>query len=191
MPEWTAETAEWYARHYGEYATNRLAVEALALDRDAVIVDVGCGTGSALRHAAAAVTAGSLIGVDPVPRMIEIARQETAAHPGSGRIEFRVGSAETLPVGDGAADVVFAFDSFDHWQSKERGLEEIRRVLRSEGRLVVVKDGSIPGSAKARRAFVEAVSGARFAVIRREQIDGEGVSFTMWVCSVVAGPVRT
>ncbi|MCB0059422.1 MAG: class I SAM-dependent methyltransferase, partial [Caldilineaceae bacterium] len=81
MSTWTSETAEWYARHYGEYATNRLAVDALTFPLDAVIVDVGCGTGAALRHAAGRVTSGSLIGVDPVPRMVEIARERTANHP--------------------------------------------------------------------------------------------------------------
>ena len=29
MTEWNAETAEWYAGKYGEYATNRIAVGAL------------------------------------------------------------------------------------------------------------------------------------------------------------------
>lgn len=185
MTEWNVETAEWYARNYGEYATNRLAVEVLELDRDSVIVDVGCGTGSALRHAASTVTVGTLIGVDPVPRMIEIARQETALHLGAERIDFREGSAENLPVDDGAADIVLAFDSFDHWQNKERGLGEIRRVLRPKGCLVVVKDGGLPGGAEARRAFVEILTRAGFAVAREEQIDAEGVSFTLWVCVIV------
>ena len=43
MNEWTAETADWYAERYGEYATNRLAVDALELAADAMVVDVGCG----------------------------------------------------------------------------------------------------------------------------------------------------
>jgi hypothetical protein len=46
MSDWNAETAEWYAANYGEYATNRLAADALEVAPDAVIVDVGCGTGS-------------------------------------------------------------------------------------------------------------------------------------------------
>ena len=31
MSEWNAETPQWYADKYGEYATNRLGVEALEL----------------------------------------------------------------------------------------------------------------------------------------------------------------
>jgi len=182
MNDWNADTAEWYARKYGEYATNRLAADALDLTPNSVVVDIGCGTGTALRHAAAKVTDGALIGVDPVPRMIEIARDRASGHPAELRIEFRVGSAEDLPVGDNAADVAFAFDSFDHWQDKGRGLAEIRRILRPAGRFVVVKDGGVRGGAKARDAFVDALARAGFAVSKEQQISTGGVSFTMWVC---------
>jgi ubiquinone/menaquinone biosynthesis C-methylase UbiE len=185
MTEWDAETAEWYAANHGECATNRLAVEALEFEPDSVVVDVGCGTGSALRHAASTVTEGSLIGVDPVPRMIELAQQQTASHPAAPRIEFRLGSAENLPVDDAAVDVVLAFDSFDHWQDKARGLSEIRRILHPAGRLIVVKDASLPGGIGARRAFVDALTQAGFVTSREERIDGEGVCFTMWVCHSV------
>ena len=41
MSAWNTETAEWYAAKYGEYATNRLAADAVDVAPDAVIVDVG------------------------------------------------------------------------------------------------------------------------------------------------------
>ncbi|MGD2145848.1 MAG: class I SAM-dependent methyltransferase [Anaerolineae bacterium] len=185
MTAWDAEAAEWYAANYGEYATNRLAVEALGLEPDSAVVDVGCGTGSALRHAASAVTEGSLVGVDPVPRMIELAQELTASHPAAAQIEFQLGPAEDLPVDDAAADVVLAFDSFDHWQDKARGLSEIRRILRPAGRLIVVRDAGVPGGREARRALLDALDPAEFIVSREERIDEMGVCFTMWVCEAV------
>ena len=59
MSKWDTETAEWYAEKYGEYATNKLGVESLKLNTDFVIVDIGCGTGSALRQASEQVTTGT------------------------------------------------------------------------------------------------------------------------------------
>jgi ubiquinone/menaquinone biosynthesis C-methylase UbiE len=185
--EWNDEVAEWYAANYGEYATNRLAIDALDLAPDAVVVDVGCGTGAALRHAASQVTDGRLIGVDPVARMLEIARERTAEHPAAARIAFRLGAAEELPVDDAAADVVLAFDSFDHWSDRAQGLHETRRILRPGGRLVVVKDASVPGGAGARRDFLGALVRAGFGVSEEKEVDGEGVRFTMWVCEVTEG----
>lgn len=184
--EWTDEVAEWYAANYGEYATNRLAVDALDLPIEAVIVDVGCGAGAALRHASMKVTRGRLIGVDPVPRMVEIARERAADHPAGDRLEFRMGPAEALPVEDGIADFVFAFDSFDHWQDSAAGLAEIERVLRPEGQLVVVKDGDVPGGTEVRDAFEEAAVAAGFAFSHRQSISQDGVSFALWVCTVAS-----
>lgn len=101
-------------------------------------------------------------------------------HPAERRIEFRLGSAEDLAVDDAAADVVFAFDSFDHWQDKDRGLEEIHRILLPTGRLVVVKDESLPRVSEAGQTFVDALARGGFAVSREERVDGEGVRFTLW-----------
>ena len=150
-----------------------------------MVVDVGCGTGCALRHAAPRVSDGTLIGVDPVPRMIEIARERTAAHPHGARIEFRVGPAEALPVEDGLADVLLAFDSIDHWQDRGRGLAELRRVLKPRGQLVLVKDGSVPGGAEARRGLVDELSSAGFELLREEQLQEGEVTCTMWVCAPI------
>lgn len=183
MAEWNAETAQWYADKYGEYATNRLAIDALQIAADSRIVDVGCGAGSALRHVAARVPAGTLRGVDPIPRMIEIARERAQIHPEGERIEFLEGSAEALPLEDDSADLVLAFDSIDHWVDKVAGLKEVRRVLRPRGRLAVVKDGGVPGGRSAIQAFLSEIKAVGFSV-EEEQSHAEGeVSFTLWVCS--------
>lgn len=182
MADWNSDTAEWYAKNYGDYPTNRLAVDELDLPKDTVIVDIGCGTGSALRHASSRVSDGLLIGIDPVPRMIEIARERTIDHPGSDRIEYRQGTAENIPIGDNFSDYVFAFDSLDHWGDKERGFDEIHRILRPDGKLVIVKDGSVPGASKVREALVDEIQRFSFKVLDQQQLSGEGVTFTMWTC---------
>jgi ubiquinone/menaquinone biosynthesis C-methylase UbiE len=182
MTDWNDETAEWYAEKYGEYATNRLAVDALEIAPDATIVDVGCGTGAALRHAASVVTDGQLVGVDPVERMVEIACERLDGHATADRIEFRLGAASALPVDDGFADLVFAFDSFDHWEDQRAGLAEVRRVLRTDGRFFVVKDQSVPGGDASRAGFRELVEDEGFEIQNERELEGEGVSFMMWEC---------
>jgi len=184
MSEWTTETADWYAANYGEYATNRRAIELLEIAADAVVVDVGCGTGSALRHAAGKATMGTLIGVDPVPRMVEIARERLLGHPAAGRIQILEAPAHALPLADRSADLVLALDSYDHWGVEQAaGLREVRRILRPEGRFVVVKDGGLPGGEAAARAFVAALGGAGLAVVDERDVADEDVSFTFWVCA--------
>lgn len=186
MSKWDAETAEWYADKYGEYATNRLGVEALKLEADSTVVDIGCGTGCALRHASKQVTNGSLVGIDPIPRMIEIAQEQTAGHPAADRIIYYEGSAEKLPIEDSSADVVLAFDSYDHWQDQPKGLKEVRRVLKSNGRFVVVKDGGLPNGTDAKREFLAGLIDAGFKVIEENNVEDGDVTFTQWECIAVS-----
>jgi len=184
MTEWNAETAEWYAANYGEYPTNRLAVEQLDLADQLTIVDVGCGTGSALRFAATRVRNGNLIGIDPAPRMIEIAKDTSKVKASGESIVFKIGSAEELPVDDSIADLVFAFDSMDHWQDTHQGLIEIRRILKPGGRLIIVKDLGIPGAAMALRTLDQRVGAAGFVVNEQEIITTDEVRFAFWICIV-------
>jgi ubiquinone/menaquinone biosynthesis C-methylase UbiE len=184
MTEWNAETAEWYAANYGDYPTNRLAVEQLDFPKKSTIVDVGCGTGSALRYAATKITNGNLIGIDPVPRMIEIAKELTIKNKSGQSIIFKVGSAEDLPVDDSVADLVFAFDSIDHWQDVDKGLNEILRILNLRGRFIIVKDLGVPGAKKALISLEQKLGNVGFDCDRKEIVKTDEVSFALWECTV-------
>lgn len=182
MSNWDADTAQWYADNYGEYDTNRWGIEALSLPQTVTVVDIGCGTGCALRHAAKRVTSGKLIGVDPIPRMIEIAEEST----NDGRISYKVGPAEQVPIDSGIADIVLAFDSFDHWQDQHKGLAEVKRLLKSDGLFVVTKDGGVPKGDKSRQTFLNMLVEAGFELANEQAITQDDISFTMWKCVLVA-----
>ena len=98
------------------------------------ILDVGCGTGHLLGLLAEACPgAVELVGVDPAPSMVEVARSR-ARDP---RIVFSAGAAEQLPLPDARFDLVVSTTSFDHWADQARGLGECRRVLRPGGCLTL------------------------------------------------------
>jgi SAM-dependent methyltransferase len=137
---WDDETAEWYVEHYGDHATNRMAVERAQLQPDDVVVDVGCGSGEAVREAAARLQGGRVTGVDPTPAMIRMARQLSASHDARDRIQFLEGSAEDLPLPDASTTVVMAINSLHHWQDAAAGLAEARRVLVPGGRLLIADE---------------------------------------------------
>ena len=184
MSEWNAETAEWYAKNYGDYPTNQLGIDALELPDDSHIVDIGCGTGAALRHAASKIKGGRFIGVDPVARMLEIAHEWTENHNAKNRIEFRIGSAEALPVEGDFADYVLAFDSVDHWQNVDRGLQEVRRILQSDGKFVIIKDSSVPDAQQAMDTLITRLKSAGFVIRDNRQINEADISFYLFICEI-------
>lgn len=103
------------------------------------MLDVGCGTGVlALLAAEATGPAGEVVGIDPAPRMIAIARAK-ARETGSAA-QFKLGVIERLPFEDASFEVVLSSLMLHHLPSevKRAGLQEVYRVLKPGGRLVVV-----------------------------------------------------
>jgi SAM-dependent methyltransferase len=113
-------------------------VAGLELPERALVVDVGCGEG---RHSyrLAERFGFSVLGIDPVPRQVEVATAGLEALDGdvARRIRFTLGAAEALPVEDRVADLVWCRDVLVHGADLERAYAEFRRVLRDGGRALV------------------------------------------------------
>ncbi len=71
--------------------------------------------------------------------MIGIARRRSR---GIHNVEFVVAGAEALPFPDGSFDRVWTIHSFHHWEDPARGIAEARRVLRPDGRFLIVESES-------------------------------------------------
>ena len=101
------------------------------------VVDVGCGAGIDSIIAAKMVgPTGSVVGVDMTPAMVEKARagaEEAELH----NLVFRQGLAESLPVADAWADVIISNGVLNLFPDKLAGLQEMARVLKSDGRLQI------------------------------------------------------
>ena len=96
------------------------------------VLDVACGTGALARAAAERVgPSGLVVGLDPNPDMLAVARHKRPA------IEWRDGRAESLPFADERFDAVVSQFGFMFFEDKSEALREMMRVLRPGGRLAV------------------------------------------------------
>lgn len=116
------------------------AVELLDLAADDRGLDLGCGPGTAVRHAAG--IARSVIGVDPAEAMLRVARLTTRAR----NAEYRIGTAEALPLHDGEVTAVWSVASVHHWGDVDAGLAEVRRVLAPGGRFLAIESATTAGA---------------------------------------------
>ncbi len=108
------------------------ALGALEPGVDDRLLDVGCGSGAAVR--AAAPTVAKTVGIDLSPGMIDRARQLASSTP---NVEFRVADAEALPFGDDTFTALLCTTSFHHYTSPGGAVAEMARVLTPGGRIVI------------------------------------------------------
>lgn len=143
---------------FGEWAP-RVADAGQIRPADRVL-DVACGTGILAREAASRTRAeGSVVGVDPVLGMLEVAK---GLEP---RVKWREAVAESLPFRDESFDVVVSQFGLMFFRDRHDALHEILRVLRPEGRLAVAVWDSLehnPAYADEVR-LVERLAGVRAA----------------------------
>ena len=105
---------------------------AVPLCRGESVIDVACGEGYG--SAMLARVAKSVVGIDVAAEAVEHA---AATYGSYKNLAFLQGSAESLPCADRSCDVVVSFETIEHLAAQEEMLDEIRRVLRPDGFLVI------------------------------------------------------
>lgn len=118
----------------GREGDARLAQRLSGLRAGDRVVDVGCGPGTAVRRAAR--LGASVIGVDPAPVMLRVARILTRS---SGTVRYAQGGAESLPLPDGSVSVLWTIASVHHWADLDAALGEAKRVLSPGGCFVAIE----------------------------------------------------
>lgn len=125
----------------------RKAIRKFKNDRPQVMLDVATGTGDMAIMAAKMLQPERIVGIDISEKMLEIGRKKLEKEKLGTKIELHGGDGETINFPDNTFDgvmVAFGVRNFEHL---EKGLQEIRRVLKPGGQLVVLEFSKpkIPG----------------------------------------------
>ncbi|MDI3418230.1 SAM-dependent methyltransferase [Streptomyces luteolus] len=124
------------------------AVDALPLEPQMRVLEIGCGPGAAARAVAARLDTGHVVAIDRSAAAVELARKACAEEIAAGRLTVRQCAAEEFEAGpgEGPFDLVYAFrvGALDgrHPEAGARALARIAAVLAPGGRLFI--DGGDP-----------------------------------------------
>lgn len=94
--------------------------------RNSNVLDVGCGTGLITRH-----LKGNVVGLDINEWNLERAKKNVA------NAMFIQGDCEDLWFGSNSFDLIICTETLEHLPEPKKTLNEINRVLKDDGRLVV------------------------------------------------------
>lgn len=108
------------------------------------VLDIGCGPGTAVRHAAG--DGIHVTGLDPAEPMLRWARLLTRIRRPAGEVEWLRGGAEDLQLPDASVRVCWSLASVHHWPDLDSGLSEVRRVMRPDGVFIAVERRTEPGA---------------------------------------------
>ncbi len=110
------------------------------------VLEVGIGSGLNLPLYGPQVS--SVIGLEPSPELLRMARERAASAPVS--VELLEASAEAMPLDDASMDTVVTTWTLCTIPDAQRALAEMRRVLKPGGALLFVEHGRAPEPGVAR-----------------------------------------
>jgi ubiquinone/menaquinone biosynthesis C-methylase UbiE len=147
--DWLLPFYDPFNRLFGGDRIRNKLIEQGAVESDHRVLDIGCGTGALTVLLKQAQPFADVVGLDPDPKALAIARRK--ATQASLSIEFVEGFGNHLGYADASFDRIFSSLMLHHLDSDQKvaTLREARRVLKPTGSLHLLDFGP-PRSALAR-----------------------------------------
>ena len=134
-----ASALEERGRTLDQQQVNSALIGELAPAPGESVIEVGCGSGFLCRLIAPAVIPGGrIMGLDISPEIITIAQNYAIKTALADLIQWSTGMAEALPFKDASFDSALAARLFLHVSDPGAILKELRRVVRTGGKVVAM-----------------------------------------------------
>ncbi len=121
-----------------DFYWRRRAVETLRDMNPQTILDVATGTAD-FALASLRLNPRQIIGIDISSRMLDLGREKIAQRGAGTVIQLLTGEAEQLAFPDASFDAAIVAFGARNFEDLPKGLAEMRRVVRSGGRIVVLE----------------------------------------------------
>jgi ubiquinone/menaquinone biosynthesis C-methylase UbiE len=118
--------------HLGGLDATRELIALCPINANSRVIDIGCASGKTACYLARRYRC-NVIGVDILPGMVERAKERARAERVTGRVEFKVGDAQKLPLRDDLFDIVLGEFITGLVDDKEGALSEYIRVAKPGG----------------------------------------------------------
>lgn len=104
------------------------------------ILDIGCGGGRTVGKLAALASQGMVYGVNYADGSVAASRAKNVQLIKAGRVEIRQAPVSQLPFPDDTFDLVTAVETQYYWPDLVKDMQEVLRVLKPGGRLMVIAE---------------------------------------------------
>lgn len=115
-------------------------VSRLKIDKDNVILDIGCGGGVNVKRFAEKTPNGKVYGIDYSEVSVEKSSNLNKLAIEEGKVEIIQGSVSELPFDDETFDLVTGFETVYFWPDFIEDLKEVNRVLKPNGAIFICNE---------------------------------------------------
>ncbi len=115
------------------------AIDLLQSEQPKLILDVATGTADVALETVKRLQPDKVIGIDISTEMLEIGKKKIKKRGLDTVIELQEGDSENLPFADNTFDAITVAFGVRNFENLEKGLTEMRRVLKDNGKLVVLE----------------------------------------------------
>jgi len=116
------------------------------VERNFKILDVGCGGGRTIEKLAALAAEGVIDGIDYASGSVAASRAKNAKLIEEGRVAIQQASVSRLPFAENTFDLVTAVETQYYWPDLLKDMQEILRVMKCGGALVIIAESYRKGA---------------------------------------------
>ena len=116
---------------------NRLAIDVLSIEPRDTVLELGFGSGSAIKTMAARARWGTVLGIDQSPEMVVQALRRNKRAIEQGRVRLHLGGFNALPWDSCSIDKILAVNVVYFFTANGAELREAHRVLKPSGLMAI------------------------------------------------------
>jgi ubiquinone/menaquinone biosynthesis C-methylase UbiE len=124
----------------GHSNVTRWGLSHISINKNDMILDIGCGGGKTVNTLAKIATEGKVYGIDYSQVSVAVSTGKNKRLIEKGQVKILHASVDSLPFSDDMFDLVVAVESYYFWPDLINNLKEIRRVLKTGGPVIIINE---------------------------------------------------
>lgn len=113
-------------------------LEGLDLTKYRDVLDIGCGSGNSLDIMYRKNKKAHFFGLDYSKDSVKMAKKNNKDAVSKGHMKIIHGDVCDMPYKNDSFDLIVSVESFYYWKKHEKALSEIARVMKKNGKLVII-----------------------------------------------------
>lgn len=124
----------------GHYELTTWGLSHVTIEPTFTILDIGFGGGKTINRLADRVPQGKVYGIDYSPDMVECAKKVNKKYVENNKVELREAPVDSTGFPADAFDLVTACETYYFWPSLPAAFQEIKRILKPNGRFLMINE---------------------------------------------------